>query len=177
LPFLKTVKHFRQVVALFALALFAANAHGQSSARDRRLIAYAKKLPASKLDSQLPHQPFVSWFRSVVGASAKIDWEINDCGEQTGNPNDPNSINPPLCAQSHAHLSDGRNVYVLIHVGSHRAGIKGRRMSGRFLLMIAALEGCANLRRCFGSEPFAGGNPTNRWTRADSAGLSSTTYP
>ena len=120
------MKHFLQVVTLFTLVLLAVTAHGQSSARDRRLIAYAKNVPASKLDSQLPHRPFSSWFRSIVGADAKIDWEINDCGEQTGNPNDPQSINPPLCAQSHAHLSDGRNVYVLIHVGSHRAGIKGR---------------------------------------------------
>ena len=106
--------------------LLAATAHGQSAARDRRLIAYAKNLRASKLDSRLPGQRFLIWFRSVVGTGAKTEWEINDCGEQTGNPRDGSSINPPLCAQAHATLGDGRNVYVLILVGTHKAGIKGK---------------------------------------------------
>ena len=120
------MKHFFAVITLLALSLLAVTAHSQSPARNRRLIAYAKNVPASRLDSELPHRPFISWFRSVVGADAKIDWEINDCGEQTGNRNDPNSLDPPLCAQADAHLSDGRNVYVLIHVGSHSAGLNGR---------------------------------------------------
>jgi hypothetical protein len=79
-----------------AVTMLTATVHGQSPTRDRRLSAYAKGLPASKLDPQLPHHPFISWFLSVVGSGAKIDWEINDCGEQTGNPNDGSGSNPPL---------------------------------------------------------------------------------
>lgn len=108
------------------IALLSGATLAQSPARDRRLIAYAQNLLASRLDSQLPHRQFSSWFQSVVGSDAKIDWEINDCGEQTGNPNDGSSVNPPLCAQAHADLRDGRNVYVLILVGTHKAGIKGK---------------------------------------------------
>jgi len=63
---------------------------------------------------------------SVVACGAKIDWEINDCGEQTGNPNDGSGSNPPLCAQAHADMGDGRNVYVLMLVGTHKAWRKGR---------------------------------------------------
>ncbi len=111
---------------LVVVTLLAATVHGQSPPRDRRLIAYAKNLPASKLDCQLSNRRFISWLRSVVGIGVKIDWEINDCGEQTGNPNDGSSINPPLCAQAHADMGDGRDVYVLILVGTHKAGIKGR---------------------------------------------------
>lgn len=113
-------------IMFVAVTLLAASVHGQSPARDRRLIAYAENVSASKLDSQLPDRRFIFWFRSVVGTGAKIDWEINDCGEQTGNPNNGSSINPPLFAQAHADMGDGRNVYVLILVGTHKAGIKGR---------------------------------------------------
>jgi len=39
---------------------------------------------------------------------------------------DGSGSNPPLCAQAHADMGDGRNVYVLLLVGTHKAGIKGR---------------------------------------------------
>jgi hypothetical protein len=103
-----------------------AAANAQTSARDKRMIAYAKNLRASRLDSRLPNKRFEFWLRSVVGIGTKLDWEINDCGEQSGNPNDGSSINPPLCAQAHAISSDSRHIYVLILVGTHKAGIRGR---------------------------------------------------
>lgn len=99
---------------------------GQTSARDRRLITYARGLDVAKLDPTLPSGRFEHWFRSLVGTTAKISWEINDCGEQSGNPSDGSSINPPLCAQVEGSLRDGRQVNVLILVGTHKAGRKGK---------------------------------------------------
>ena len=101
-------------------------ARGQTSARDRRLITYARGLDISGLDRTLPNKRFEYWFRSLVGTTAKITWEINDCGEQSGNPKDRSSVNPPLCAQVQGSLPDGRQVYVLILVGTHKAGRKGK---------------------------------------------------
>ena len=125
---MKGMKRFapRLVTILILGSALCATTIAKTSARDRRMIAYAKNLPASKLDSQLPNQRFASWFRSLVRIGTKITREINDCGEQSGNPRDGSSINPPLCAQAHANLADGRQVYVLIGVGTHKAGIKGR---------------------------------------------------
>jgi len=100
--------------------------HGQTSARDRRLITYARGLNISRLDRRLPNRRFEHWFRSLVGTNATITWEINDCGEQSGNPKDGSSINPPLRAQVERSLPDSRQVSVLILVGTHKAGRTGK---------------------------------------------------
>src|SRR6059058_5765698 len=93
------------IVVVASLPLGSA-VRAQTSTRDQRMITYAKNLPAARLESGLPKTTFARWFRAVIGQT-KTDWETNDCGEQTGNPrNTP--INPPLCAQAHANLSDGR---------------------------------------------------------------------
>ena len=114
------------IMVLVLGSTLCAAARGQVSARDQRLINYARGLDISGLDPTLPHRRFEHWFRSLVGAAAKISWEINDCGEQSGNPKDGSSINPPLCAQVQGRLPDGRQVYVLILVGTHKAGRKGK---------------------------------------------------
>ena len=97
----------------------------QTSTRDRQMISYAKNLRITRLEHGLPKATFAQWFRSVVGSEARIDWEINDCGEQSGNPADGSSINPPLCAQASAKMSDGRQASVLIAIGTHKRGITG----------------------------------------------------
>lgn len=99
--------------------------YAQLSNRDEGVINYARNLNVSKLDTKLQKQPFEKWFRSLVGSRARIVWEVNDCGEQTGNPSYENSINPPICAEAQASGGGGREIYVSIIVGTHKAGIKG----------------------------------------------------
>jgi hypothetical protein len=114
------------IIVIFFVSTLITPAYSQTSARDRRLITYARGLDVSRLDRTLPHRRFEPWFRSLVGTKARITWEINDCGEQSGNPMDGSSINPPLCAQVQGSLPDSREVSVLILVGTHKAGRTGK---------------------------------------------------
>src|SRR5438309_11974924 len=82
---------------------------------NREIIAYAKRINVCRLDPRLPRQRFDRWFKEIVGPSAKIEWEVNDCGEQTGSPADKGR-DFPFCAQAEATLPDGRKAGVMSSV-------------------------------------------------------------
>ena len=88
------------------------------------MIAYAKRINVCRLDPRLPRQRFDRWFKEIVGPSAKIEWEVNDCGEQTGSPADKGR-DFPFCAQAEATLPDGRKAVVRISVGTFKRGLSG----------------------------------------------------
>ena len=92
---------------------------------DERAIGFAKALPVSRLDARMPRQPFDAWFQKLVGSQAKVTWETNDCGEQTGSPADAQR-DFPICVEVGAALADGRKVAVQIAVGTFQKGISGR---------------------------------------------------
>jgi hypothetical protein len=70
---------------------------------ERRAIRAGKRASARVLDPTLPNVQFSAWFRNHVGSKARIAWEVNDCGEQTGSPGDvPNAI--PMCARHRAEI-------------------------------------------------------------------------
>src|SRR3989442_1000703 len=94
----------------------------QPGARDRRIISFARSLDVARLDHRLPHQSFDKWLRSVVGADARIEWDVDDCGEQDGNPSNPTNRNPPLCANARTKMADGEEMGIAIAVGSHKRG-------------------------------------------------------
>jgi len=107
-----------------AWSLFGAmEAYSQSS--EEQIIAYAKYIPVSSLDSTLSAQRIETWLRSLAGARATITWEANDCGEQTGAPGDGSNINPPVCAEIYAQLAENRGVGIQIVVGTFEEGIMG----------------------------------------------------
>lgn len=89
---------------------------------EARAIARVKQTPASRLEAGLPGERFADWFRKVVGPPAKISWELDDCGEQTGTPADAGR-DFPACVAVAAALSDGRTVHVLISVGTVKKGL------------------------------------------------------
>jgi hypothetical protein len=91
---------------------------------EQRVVATAKQVSAKALDPELPEQPFADWFQSVVGKDTKVEWESNDCGEQTGDPK-TTPADPPICGQASAKLSGARTVTVMIAVGSYRKGVTG----------------------------------------------------
>lgn len=98
-------------------------AYGQSS--EEQIIAHAKKIHVSSLDSTLSAQRIEAWLRSLAGARAILTWETNDCGEQTGVPGDGSNINPPICAEIHVQLADNRSIGIQIVVGTFKGGITG----------------------------------------------------
>lgn len=91
---------------------------------DQRVVSTVQKLSARLLDPELPDQPFAEWLQSVVGKDAKVAWESNDCGEQTGDPK-TTPADFPICGQASAKLPGARIVTVMIAVGSSKTGIGG----------------------------------------------------
>jgi hypothetical protein len=92
---------------------------------ERRAIRAGKHASVKVLDPTLPNMQFSTWFRNLVGSKARIVWEVNDCGEQTGSPgDDPEAI--PMCAEATAELSGEKKVVVSIAVGTFRKGVFGK---------------------------------------------------
>jgi hypothetical protein len=108
-------------IAAMLLSLFTLQSQAQPIAEEQ-IIAYAKKIDVSQLDSTLPSQSFAHWFRKTVGSAAKITWEVNDCGEQTGRKSDLER-DIPICVQAEADLKEGGKVVVMIAVGTLRRGL------------------------------------------------------
>jgi hypothetical protein len=92
-------------------------------------IDAAKKTIVHDIESTLPQIPFEAWMRGLVGARAAIEWEANDCGEQTGDPAVDRGRDFPLCAQAKVRVSGNRDLYLLLAVGTHRRGVTGRTAS------------------------------------------------
>ena len=65
----------RTVCALGAILLLITEPLAARSL-EARAIARVKQTPALRLEAGLPPERFDTWFRKVVGPSAKIDWEL-----------------------------------------------------------------------------------------------------
>ena len=111
------------IALLLSVALqVSASADGTT---ERRAIRAGKHASVKVLDPTLPNVQFSTWFRDLVGPKARIVWEVNDCGEQTGSPgDDPEVI--PMCAEATAELSGEKKVVVSIAVGTLKKGVFGK---------------------------------------------------
>jgi len=97
------------------------------AARESSTIAKIRNLPASKLDPKLPARPFESWLKDVLGPGSALKWEMNDCGEQTGDPKLDADRDFPTCVEVDGENPHGdAKVVVFIAVGSVNKGIAGR---------------------------------------------------
>jgi len=115
------LKPIAVLATIFLITSWAAAQNGRSG---KRALAYAKHVSVSRLDPRLPKQAFGQWFKETVGTDARIMWEVNDCGEQTGGGTQKDR-DIPTCVEADAELSDGRNVVVRVAVGTLRKGISG----------------------------------------------------
>src|SRR6185295_4793568 len=112
----------RSMKLVAALVLLSGLSPAQPSrALEQRVIAAAKQVDVSKLDVKLRRMRFDAWLQKQIG-SVLITWESNDCGEQDGF---TQRTDIPLCGQASATLPDGRNVTVMIGVGTLQKGIQG----------------------------------------------------
>ena len=107
------------------LGLLIAVAAAGQTARDRKAIAHTKTILVSQLDPKLPSIPFERWLIKEAGEGAQISWEVNDCGEQTGSPENQGS-DFPMCVEADAHMRDKRVIVVSIAVGTYKRGISGK---------------------------------------------------
>ena len=122
------------LMALVAAAQVPAQQQAQppTSPEDEKAIATARQIPASEVDPKLPKQALGSWLEKLV-APSKIDWEVNDCGEQSGTPADEDR-DFPMCVEANADLAGGRHVTVSIAVGTVKKGISGK--PGVFFILL-----------------------------------------
>jgi hypothetical protein len=94
------------------------------SKRDQQAIARAKNVLVSTFDKSLP-KVTLEYFLTSESDGGKIEWEVNDCGEQTGNPAIDRGRDLPLCVQA---TVSGRNhglAVVMVAVGTFRKGVTG----------------------------------------------------
>jgi len=116
-----TMKTMPSIVVLTLLISTAA----MSQITQEDAIDLLEQYPASRLDSLLPKTAFLTWFKEIVGASAKITWEINDCGEQSGVASVDQQRDIPVCFEISAVLPDRRTLGIAIAVGTERKGLTG----------------------------------------------------
>lgn len=95
-----------------------------TQARDASAIAAAKKASVHRMDPALPDRPLEKWLREVAGPQARITWEVNDCGEQTGNPEADKGRDFPMCAEAQVRLKEKATLYVSVSVGTFKTGVR-----------------------------------------------------
>jgi hypothetical protein len=98
---------------------------GQTPARgpEAAAITAARQAIVHAIDPALPRETFETWLRGIVGAQADLKWEVNDCGEQTGDPRSDQGRDFPMCAQVQVALDGGRELNLLLVVGTFRQGL------------------------------------------------------
>jgi len=106
-----------------AFLLSASVLQAGAQARDARAIAAAKNTSVHRMDPSLPDRPLERWLREVAGRQARITWEVNDCGEQTGNPETDKGRDFPMCAEAQVTLQGKRKLYVAFSVGTFKTGV------------------------------------------------------
>lgn len=123
---------------LFVLAL--AGPRIPLAASDAAAIAAAKRTDVHRIEPSLPKQAFEKWLRGATGAHAEIHWEVNDCGEQTGNPSVDKGRDLPMCAEAQVALAGNRRLSVSLAVGVFRGGV-GSGPAGLAFAVITERDG------------------------------------
>ena len=109
---------------LLVFALSISSWQADVHARDASAIAVAKNTSVHRLDSSLPHKTLAKWLRDVVGPQVSIVWEVNDCGEQTGNPETDKGRDFPMCAEAQATLKQKVTLVISVSVGTFKTGVQ-----------------------------------------------------
>jgi len=99
-------------------------ASAQNQAVDAKAVETAKNTNVRQIESSLPDKSFEQWLRGLVGMQTRIDWEVNDCGEQTGDPAVDRGRNFPMCVSALVNLTGKRRLDVQLVVGSFKGGIR-----------------------------------------------------
>ena len=93
------------------------------------VVARAKSTIVSMLDSSLPRQPIADWMAGTAGESARIVWEVNDCGDGSRQPG-----TMPVCAQANINFSNGRKFQALLLMGTRTSKLHSVQFAAPSLL-------------------------------------------
>jgi hypothetical protein len=89
-----------------------------SANNEQREVERIKSFPVSSIDSTLP-EVSLEYFLNYEADGAPINWEVNDCGEQSGNPSDEKR-EIPACVQAEVFLKNHRTLTVLVVYGTSK---------------------------------------------------------
>ena len=95
----------------------------QNSSDNNKAIETAKHTSVRQIDNLLPDKSFEQWLRELVGANTRIVWEVNDCGEQSGNPEIDRGRNFPMCVSALVDLAINEKLDVQLVVGTFKSGV------------------------------------------------------
>jgi hypothetical protein len=112
------------LATLLVFALSIGGSQADIQARDAQAIAVAKNISVHRLDPSLADAPFARWLRGAVGPQSQITWEVNDCGEQTGNPEVDKGRDFPICAEAQVTLQRNNKLALALSVGTSKTGVQ-----------------------------------------------------
>jgi hypothetical protein len=114
------------ILSLWVLLLTACSWPQPSSTNKtgKAAIHRAKSLIVSSFDRSLPNVS-LEFFLKNEGGGEPIKWEVNDCGEQSGNPATDDRRDPPMCVEADFEAKNLTAVTVLVSVGTLKGGPSG----------------------------------------------------
>jgi hypothetical protein len=90
---------------------------------EQATIQRAKSTLVSSLDSSLP-KVSLEFFLNYESGGGDIRWQVNDCGERTGNPATDRGNDSSMCVEADF-ARDQTDVTVLVSVGTFQKGLSG----------------------------------------------------
>lgn len=114
------MKHFVYLISMFLLAGIA---YASGSKQEKLALDKGQNVLVSSFDKSLP-KVTLKFFLESESDGAEIRWEVNDCGEQSGNPAD-RGRDFPTCVEASFATEDGRTVDVMVAVGTTQKGVSG----------------------------------------------------
>jgi hypothetical protein len=109
------------------------------TAPERRMISRLKTTPVARIEPGLPNQPFHIWLMALLHQS-QVNYEVDDCGERTGTPQDAGK-SLPVCVHVSALVEPVRKLDLTFVVGTSIASTGGHTVEkpGKIQLMYGAL--------------------------------------
>lgn len=111
--------------ATLLLAVVPAFAQTAQQKSERAAVEHAKSVLISTLDRTLPRVS-LEFFLTNESDGARIQWEVNDCGEQTGGSDADPGRDFPMCVEAEVFLKDQRSLNVSIVVGTSKKGLSDK---------------------------------------------------
>jgi hypothetical protein len=87
-------------------------------------IDLAKTTIVQDVDRSLPRTTLAKWLLDLFGPLARTEWEVNDCGEQTGDPRVDQGRDFPMCVDGSVALGKDRVLHLLLVVGTFKTGVR-----------------------------------------------------
>ena len=115
--------NIRTIIPCLAILLAALPAGSPAQESERQAIAAIQKMAVSEVDSTLDPVPFGEWVKTLAGEKVALDWEVDDCGEQTGVPAIDKERDIPTCVAVSGILTDGRKFGIAIVTGTVQKGL------------------------------------------------------